>query len=60
MKRRYQLIVYRDNAGEYRWRLFVLNGNVIADSGEGYSTRASAIRAARRLTVIAAEAGIVK
>jgi uncharacterized protein YegP (UPF0339 family) len=28
--------MYRDAAGEYRWRLRHDNGNVIAESGEGY------------------------
>ncbi|WP_407664540.1 YegP family protein [Microvirga pudoricolor] len=28
--------MYRDTVGEYRWRLKHENGNVIADSGEGY------------------------
>lgn len=27
---------YQDDAGEYRWRLRHSNGNVLADSGEGY------------------------
>ena len=40
--------VYRDTAGEWRWRLWASNGNVIADSGEGYTRRWSAKRAARR------------
>jgi uncharacterized protein YegP (UPF0339 family) len=31
--------VYRDNAGEYRWRLLHENGNILADSGEGYASR---------------------
>jgi len=31
--------VYEDRAGEHRWRLRHRNGNVIADSGEGYSSR---------------------
>jgi amphi-Trp domain-containing protein len=34
--------LYEDNAGEYRWRLRHRNGNIIADSGEGYSTKANA------------------
>ena len=34
--------VYRDRAAEYRWRLVHDNGNVIADSGEGYASRAKA------------------
>jgi uncharacterized protein YegP (UPF0339 family) len=28
--------LYRDAEGDYRWRLRHQNGNVIADSGEGY------------------------
>jgi uncharacterized protein len=28
--------IYRDAKGEYRWRLRVGNGRIIADSGEGY------------------------
>ncbi|QFU81642.1 YegP family protein [Natronorubrum aibiense] len=39
--------VYEDRAGEWRWRLVHWNGNIIADSGEGYSSRSNARRAAR-------------
>jgi len=28
--------IYRDDAGEYRWRLTADNGEIVADSGEGY------------------------
>ena len=35
--------VYEDRAGEYRWRLKAGNGQVVA-SGEGYDTKAAAIR----------------
>ncbi|TYL40047.1 hypothetical protein CV102_00240 [Natronococcus pandeyae] len=45
--RRSRFEVYQDNAGEWRWRLVHWNGNIIADSGEGYSTRSNARRAAR-------------
>lgn len=31
--------VYEDNAGEYRWRLRHRNGTIVADGGEGYSSR---------------------
>ena len=31
--------LYRDAGGEWRWRLRVQNGNVIAESGEGYVRR---------------------
>ncbi|MES3160681.1 MAG: DUF1508 domain-containing protein [Halorubrum sp.] len=34
--------VYRDAGGEWRWRLIHENGNVLADSGEGYSSRGTA------------------
>ncbi len=34
--------LYEDNADEWRWRLEHDNGNVIADSGEGYSRKADA------------------
>lgn len=31
--------IFRDNAGEWRWRLVAANGNIIADSGEGYASK---------------------
>jgi len=34
--------LFEDAAGEWRWRLVHQNGNVIADSGEGYSRKAEA------------------
>ncbi len=34
--------LYRDTTGEYRWRLRHQNGNIIADSAEGYSSKANA------------------
>ena len=37
--------VYRDKAGEYRWRLLASNRQVVADSGEGYTRREDAHRA---------------
>jgi uncharacterized protein YegP (UPF0339 family) len=33
---------YEDSAGEYRWRLRHQNGNILADSGEGYADRTTA------------------
>lgn len=32
--------VFKDGAGEFRWRLRHKNGNIIAVSGEGYATKA--------------------
>ena len=31
--------VYKDQAEKWRWRLVHDNGNIIADSGEGYASR---------------------
>ena len=36
--------VYRDQAREWRWRLVHVNGNIIADSGEGYNRKAGAMK----------------
>jgi uncharacterized protein YegP (UPF0339 family) len=40
--------VFRDEAGEWRWRKVARNGEIIATSGESYTRRWSARRAARR------------
>lgn len=34
--------LYEDSSAEWRWRLVHDNGNIIADSGEGYSSKESA------------------
>jgi uncharacterized protein YegP (UPF0339 family) len=31
--------IYKGGNGEWRWRLRVTNGNVVADSAEGYQER---------------------
>ena len=36
--------LYRDHAGDWRWRLRTQNGNVVADSAEGYKHRQDAER----------------
>jgi uncharacterized protein YegP (UPF0339 family) len=40
-----QFEVFRDRAGEYRWRLRAKNGLLIANGGEGYKTRGGITRA---------------
>ncbi len=37
--------LYRDAVGQWRWRLRVENGHVIADCGEGYVRREDCERA---------------
>ena len=34
--------LYEDREGQYRWRLVHDNGNIIADSGEGYASKQKA------------------
>lgn len=59
-KHGYELLIWEDMQGQYRWKIFATNGKIIAESGEGYLSRSNAIRAARRLRVIAAGAVLVK
>lgn len=40
MSARFEL--FEDRSGRFRWRLVHRNGNVIADSGEGYASRQKA------------------
>jgi uncharacterized protein YegP (UPF0339 family) len=35
-------VLYKDKSGEFRWRLRHENGQIIADSGEGYVNKADA------------------
>lgn len=35
--------LYKDTQKEYRWSLIHQNGNIIADSGEGYSSKQGAL-----------------
>jgi uncharacterized protein YegP (UPF0339 family) len=52
--------LYEDSGGEYRWRLRHDNGNVIADSGEGYASRSNAKRAMERVREHAAAADYLR
>ncbi len=55
-KARFEL--YRDGAGEWRWRLVHRNGNVLADSGEGYARKADARGGLESVKTNAAEAPV--
>ncbi len=35
--------IYKGKIGDFRWRLTHTNGRVIANSGEGYTTKVNAI-----------------
>jgi uncharacterized protein YegP (UPF0339 family) len=51
--------LYEDAAGEWRWRLVAANGNIIADSGEGYASKQGAKRGIRSVKSTAPEATVV-
>lgn len=36
-----QFEIYKDSAKEYRWRFRATNGRIVADSGEGYGSKAN-------------------
>jgi uncharacterized protein YegP (UPF0339 family) len=44
-----KVIVFRSKDCDYRWSLRADNGEVIADSGEGYRRRSYAIKKAEEL-----------
>lgn len=50
--------IYKDKAGEFRFRIIATNGNVLAAS-EGYSAKASAKKAIDRIKSDAAAADVV-
>lgn len=50
--------VFRDRAEEYRWRLVHHNGNVIATSGEGYTSKQNALKGMRSVVSNAPEATV--
>ena len=50
--------LYQDRASEWRWRLVAPNGNIIADSAEGYTSKQGAKRGIRSVKRNAASAEI--
>lgn len=51
--------LYQDTAKEWRWRLIASNGNIIADSGEGYNSKQGAERGIKSVKSTAPDATIV-
>lgn len=47
---------YADDAGEYRWRLQAANGEIVADSAEGYGEVRDAVHGLEVTARLAAEA----
>ena len=48
--------VYQDEEGEWRWRLRATNGQLLADAGEGFASRASVFRSIEAVREAVAEA----
>ena len=42
--------VYRDKAGEHRWRHIAANGEILSDSSEGYVRRDDCVEMAERVS----------
>ena len=58
MKRVPKIETFKDEAGEFRWRLKAANGAIVAQ-GESHPTRSKARRAAKGVIRAAAAASIV-
>jgi uncharacterized protein YegP (UPF0339 family) len=52
--------VYEDLVSEWRWRLVQENGNIIADSGEGYTSRQNCVQGLNKVKRNAPEADVVE
>lgn len=50
--------VYKDKGGEFRWRLQAANNEIVADSNEGYKTKASRLNGIEVVKRIAGNAPI--
>jgi len=50
--------VYKDKAGEFRWRLQANNNEVVADSNEGYKSKDSCLHGIEVVRQIAASGPI--
>jgi hypothetical protein len=59
MPREPRFELYQDRADEWRWRLVVANGNIIADSGEGYTSKQGAKRGIESVKSSAPGANVV-
>jgi amphi-Trp domain-containing protein len=51
--------IFLDRANEWRWRLVHRNGNIIATSGEGYTSKQNALKGMRSVMRNAPDADVV-
>ena len=55
-----KFVIYEDSGGSYRWRLVAANGQTVATSGESFSSKANARRAAENVRDGAGAAQVVE
>ena len=55
-----KFVVYPDAAGKYRWKLVASNGQTTASSGESFSSKSSARKAAEGVKNSAGSADVVE
>ena len=55
----YKFELYKDNAGEHRWRFMAPNGNIMAVSSEGYSNKIDCAKAMETLREAALKSAVV-
>ncbi|WP_266082016.1 HVO_2922 family protein [Haladaptatus caseinilyticus] len=60
MPRKPRFELYQDTADEWRWRLVATNGNIIADSGEGYTSKQGAKRGIQSVKKSASNAQVIE
>jgi uncharacterized protein YegP (UPF0339 family) len=56
----YKFEVFKDKAGQYRWRLVAPNGKSIAEGGEGYSGKQACLDGIESVRKNAAAAQVVE
>jgi uncharacterized protein YegP (UPF0339 family) len=44
-----KVVVYEDASGDFRWKAVAKNGEIVADSAEGYRHKGYAITMAKKL-----------
>lgn len=42
-----RIVIYKDKRKEWRWKLLARNGQIVAESGEGYKRKTSLYKALR-------------
>lgn len=53
--KQWRITVYQDKSHKWRWRLKAGNNEITGDGAQGYSTKAAAVRAAKRLQAAGAQ-----